>query len=61
MRQNNIELRKNPKGGAWLNYWDCMHGDDVLIVISEDGKAVINDKPCDLSEELLKLAVLISE
>lgn len=61
MSQNNIELRKNPGGGAWLNYWDYIHGDDIIIDISENGTATIDGEPCDLTKEILKLAALLSE
>lgn len=61
MSKNNIELRKNPNGGAWLNYWDSIHGNDVIIAISESGNATIDDKPCDLAKEILKLASLLNE
>ena len=39
MSENNMELMKWGDGTIRLTFWDNVHGDDIMIVLNEDGTA----------------------
>lgn len=56
MSKNNLELRA-VDDLVYLNYWDSMHGEDIVFELQEDGTVVADERTVDLVAELRELAV----
>ena len=45
-----LELHCLPDGTVWLNFWDSMHGNDVVAQYAGGDTLVIDDKECGIGE-----------